>query len=175
MKHLVSFFVIILITFCFNNAKSEELLVAYIDMEKVMNETDAGKSLIQQLETIHKKNVTGFNKKEEDLKKQESSILSQKNILSEKEYKNKINKLKDEITIYNKERKEKIDSVAKKKIEATASLLKEINPILADYSKKNGISIIFRKKDIVLAKSNLEITTQIIELVNSKVKKININ
>ena len=35
MKHLVSFFVIILITFCFNNAKSEELLVAYIDMEKV--------------------------------------------------------------------------------------------------------------------------------------------
>ena len=175
MKHLVSFFVIILITFCFNNAKSEELLVAYIDMEKVMNETDAGKSLIQQLETIHKKNVTGFNKTEKDLKKKESLILSQKNIVSEKEYKNKINKLKNEISIYNKERKEKIDSVAKKKIEATASLLKKINPILADYSKKNGISIIFRKKDIVLARSNLEITAQIIELVNSKVKKININ
>ena len=175
MKHLVSFFVIILITFCFNNAKSEELLIAYIDMEKVMNETVAGKSLIEQLETIHRKNVTGFNKTEKDLKKKESLILSQKNILSEKEYKNKINKLKDEITIYNKERKEKIDNVAKKKIEATASLLKKINPILADYSKKNGISIIFLKKDIVLAKSNLEITTQIIELVNSKVKKININ
>ena len=175
MKHLVSFFVIILITFCFNNAKSEELLVAYIDMEKVMNETVAGKSLIEQLETIHRKNVTGFNKTEKDLKKKESLILSQKNILSEKEYKNKINKLKNEISIYNKERKEKIDSVAKKKIEATASLLKKINPILADYSKKNGISIIFRKKDIVLARSNLEITAQIIELVNSKVKKININ
>ena len=76
---------------------------------------------------------------------------------------------------FYKERKEKIDNVAKKKIEATASLLKKINPILADYSKKNGISIIFRKKDIVLARSNLEITAQIIELVNSKVKKININ
>ena len=38
MKHLVSFFVIILITFSFNNVKSEELLVAYINMEKVMNQ-----------------------------------------------------------------------------------------------------------------------------------------
>ena len=175
MKHLVSFFVIILITFCFNNVKSEELLVAYINMEKVMNETTAGKSLIQQLEKIHKKNIDEFNKAEEDLKKEESLILSQKNILSEEEYKNKIDALKNKINIYNKERKEKIDSVTKKKVEATASLLKKINPILADYSKKNNISIIFRKKDIVLARSNLEITTQIIEIVNSKVKKFKLN
>jgi len=175
MKHLVSFFVIILITFCFNNAKSEDLLVAYINMEKVMNETVAGKSLIKQLEKIHKKNVSEFNEAEKDLKNQESSILSQKNLLSEEEYKIKVNTLKENISIYNNERKEKIDSVAKKRIEATASLLKKINPILADYSKKNGISIIFRKKDIVLARSNLEITTEIIELVNSKVKKINLN
>ena len=37
MKYPVSFFVIILITFSFNNAKSEDLLIAYINMEKVMN------------------------------------------------------------------------------------------------------------------------------------------
>ena len=54
MKHLVSFFVIILITFSFNNAKSEDLLIAYINMEKVMNETIAGKYLVEQLEEIHK-------------------------------------------------------------------------------------------------------------------------
>ena len=115
MKHLVSFFVIILITFCFNNVKSEELLVAYINMEKVMNETIAGKSLIQQLEKIHNKNIAEFNKTEENLKKQESSILSQKNILSEEEYKINVSMLKDKISVYNKKRKEKIDSVAKKK------------------------------------------------------------
>ena len=62
MKHLVSFFVIILITFSFNNAKSQDQLVAYIDMEKVMNETVAGKSLIQQLEKIHKKNSEQVNR-----------------------------------------------------------------------------------------------------------------
>ena len=72
MKHPVSFFVIILITFCFNNAKSEELLIAYIDMEKVMNETIAGKYLVEQLEEIHKSNIKEFKKIEENLKKEET-------------------------------------------------------------------------------------------------------
>jgi len=53
--------------------------------------------------------------------------------------------------------------------------LKELNPILADFSKKNNISIILRKKDLIIARSDLEITNQIIELVNSKVKKIKLN
>ena len=58
---------------------------------------------------------------------------------------------------------------------ATSNLLKEINPILSDYSKKNGISIIFRKQDIVLARTDLDITKQIIEAIDLKIKKINLN
>ena len=55
------------------------------------------------------------------------------------------------------------------------NLLKQLNPILAEYSKNNNISIIMRKKDLVIARSDLDITIQIIELVNSKVKKIKLN
>ena len=60
-------------------------------------------------------------------------------------------------------------------MKATANLLKTINPILSDYSKKNGISIILEKKDIVLARTDLDITNQIIEAVDLKIKKINLN
>ena len=63
----------------------------------------------------------------------------------------------------------------KKKIDATSKLLKEITPILADYSKKNKISIILKKKDILLGRTDLDITNEIIDIVNSKVKKINLN
>ena len=35
--------------------------------------------------------------------------------------------------------------------------------------------IILRKKDLVIARSNLDITDEIIDLVNTKVKKINLN
>ena len=140
-----------------------------------MNQSIAGKYLNSRLDKIHKTNLEEFKKNEEDLKKEEVLILSQKNVLSEEDYKNKVNLFKEKLNGYKKNRQEKIDSVTKKRMNSTANLLKEINPILSDYSKKNGISIIFRKQDIVLARTDLDITKQIIEAIDLKIKKINLN
>ena len=175
MKYLVRFFVIILITIYTTTSKSENLLVVYIDMDKVMNETIAGKSIVEQLEKIHNTNIAEFKKIEDKLKNEETTILSKKNILSNDEYIKEINLLKSKINNYKEKRKKKIDSVAKKKSEGTLKILKLLNPILADYSTKNNISIIMRKKDLVIARSDLDITIEIIDLVNSKVKKIKLN
>ena len=175
MKYLVRFFVIILITIYTTTSKSENLLVVYIDMDKVMNETVAGKSIVEQLEKIHNTNIAEFKKIEDKLKNEETAILSKKNILSNEEYIKEVNLLKKKINDYKEKRKKIIDSVAKRKSEATMNLLKELNPILADYSTNNNISIIMRKKDLVIARSELDITIQIIDLVNSKVKKIKLN
>ena len=174
MKYLVRFFVIILITIC-SISNAENLLIVYVDMEKVMNQSIAGKSLSSQIEKIHKANLEEFKKNEEDLKKEEVLILSQKNVLSEEDYKNKVNLFKKKLNSYKKNRQEKIDLVTKKRMNATSNLLKEINPILSDYSKNNGISIILRKQDIVLARTDLDITKQIIETIDLKVKKIDLN
>ena len=174
MKYLVKFFVIILITFCTISSAEEGLSIVYINMEKVMKESIAGKSLMQQLEKIHKANIVEFKTVEEKLKEEESSILSQKNILSKEEFDKKVNLLKNKINDYKSTRKKKIDFVSKKKIDATAKLLEVVNPVLTDYSVENDISIILRKKDIVIAKSSLDITTEIIKIVNSKVKEINL-
>ena len=116
MKYLVRLFVIFLITFCITVLKAEEKIVlAYIDMEKVFNESLAGKSLINQLEIIHKENLKEFEKIEKELKKKEDSILSQKNIISEDEYDKKVFLLKKEIDSYKTKIKEKINFVSKKK------------------------------------------------------------
>ena len=175
MKYLVRFFVIILITICTTTLKSENLSIVYIDMDKVMNVTVAGKSILEQLEKMHKVNIAEFKKNEDKLKSEETTILSKKKILSNDEYIKEINLLKKKINDYKEKRKQKIDSIAKVKSAGTIKLLKELNSILADYSKKNNISIIIRKKDLVIARSDLDITIEIIDLVNSKVKKIKLN
>ena len=174
MKYPVRFFVIILITIC-SISKAENLSIVYLNMEQAMNQSVAGKSLNSQLDKIHKANLEEFKINEEDLKKEEVLILSQKNVLSEEDYKTKVNLFKEKLNSYKKKRQEKIDLVTKKRMNATSNLLKEINPILSDYSKNNGISIILRKQDIVLARKDLDITKQIIEAINLKIKKINLN
>ena len=147
MKYPVRFFVIILITFCITISRANETSsIVYINMDKVMSESIAGKSLIEQLEKIHKYNIAEFNKIEDSLKLEESSLLSQKNILSGEEFDKKINSLKKKINDYKENRKQKIDSVSKKKVEATTKLFEILNPILADYSKKVTFLLFYVKK-----------------------------
>ena len=174
MKYVVSFFVILLTVFYINIARSE-ILIVYINMEMIMNKSNAGKSINQELEKMHKANIAEFTKVEDQLREEEASILSQKNILSEVDYSKKVNLMNDKINQYKKNRQEKINLVAKKRIEVTQKLLKELNPILLDYSKEKGISIILQKKNIVLARTDLDITDKIIEIANTKIKKIDLN
>ena len=176
MKYNVRFFVIILITFCTTIAKANESSsIVYINMDKVMKKSAAGKSLTEQLEKMHLSNIAEFKKIEDSLKSEESSIMSQKNILSDEEFTKKINLFEKKINDYKKNRKIKIDLVSKKKVDATNKFFEILNPILTDYSKNNSISIILREKDIVIAKSDLDITDTIIELINLKIKKISLN
>ena len=46
---------------------------------------------------------------------------------------------------------------------------------MAEYSDKNSISLIVDKKNIVLGKTELDITEKIINLLNEKVKEIKLN
>ena len=54
-----------------------------------MNNSIAGKSITSQLENNHKKNISKFKKIEDELKKNEAEIISQKNVISKEEFEKK--------------------------------------------------------------------------------------
>ena len=49
-----------------------------------------------------------------------------------------------------------------------------LQPILAEYSNKENISLIIQKNNILLGKSNLDITNSILEILDQKKKKIDL-
>ena len=55
------------------------------------------------------------------------------------------------------------------KTDAGNKILKSINEILSEYSKKNAISIIINKNNIIIGKVNLDITSDILDLLNKKI------
>jgi outer membrane protein len=144
-------------------------------MDKIMLQSKSGKSITIQLEKLHKNNITTFKQKEEELKNKETSIVSQKNVLSNEEFEKKINSLRKEANEYRIKRRDLINSLTKKRVDAQNKLIKTINPILADYSKKNSISMIIQKKNIIIGKSELEITDDILEILDKSLKTIDLN
>ena len=174
MKYISKTIVIISFLFFCNLSYSNSGL-AYINMEILMNKSKAGQSISIELEKEKEKNFKQFQLIEKELKKEEDDIVSQKNILKKEDYEKKVNELKKKINEYNFNRKEKMENFNKKKLKATNELLDKIRPILADYSVKNSLSIILEQKNIVLGKKDLDITNNILEIVDKTFTKIDLN
>ena len=174
MKYFLRFFFCTFIIFYSSSSYSESLIV-FLDMDKIMLQSKAGKSITVELEKLHKNNITTFKQKEEELKKKETSIVSQKNVLSNEKFEKKINSLRKEANEYRIQRRDLINSLTEKRVEAQNKLIKTLNPILADYSKKNSISMIIQKKNIIIGKSELEITDEILEILDKNLKTIDLN
>ena len=174
MKLLRLFFIILL--FQINSSyTSADSNVAFVDMQYLMDKSLAGQSLKKQLENLHKKNLDYFKKEEDFLKKKEQEVISKKNILSKEDFQQEISNLRDKVKNYQAERNEKINSLTKKRLSSMETIIKNLSPILAEYSKDNNISIIMDKKNIIVGKTDLDITKKILVLLDKKIKKIKLN
>jgi outer membrane protein len=172
MKIIISSILVFFLFFT-NHAFSEQK-IAFIDMDKVISTSKSGSSILKQLTDLNKKNSKFLKNEEKKFQEKEVKLISQKNIISEIDFKNKVNELKSEIKNYNQNRNKMIESFNKLKIDNTNYLLKLINPILIKFSNDKGIAIILQKKDLVVAKTQLDITEEVIKIINSEVKEFKI-
>ena len=154
---------------------SHEKSIVYIDLNKIMNNSIAGKSITAQLENNHKKNISKFKIIEEELKKNESEIISQKNVLTKEEFEKKIIDLRDKANKFRKERNSNLNNLNNQRLEATSKMITLVRPILSEFSDKNSISLIIDKKNIIIGKTLLDITDDILKIVDEKIGKIQLD
>ena len=166
--------IILFLTATFFYTQNVNAEVVYLNLDQIMRESFVGKSLNKYIESEQKKIQENFEIKEKEIKDKESKIISQKNILKKEEIQNKIEKLRGEVKLYNNEKKKILQDLQKKKVELTQQIITNLNPILADYMEKNSISLIIRKKDIIIGRNNLNITKNIISLLNERIDKIEV-
>tara|TARA_B100000768_G_C11164485_1_gene325994 strand:+ start:250 stop:780 length:531 start_codon:yes stop_codon:yes gene_type:complete len=165
-------FFYLLLTYSFI-VKSEQVTM-YLDMNYVLQNSQAGKSISDKLININSKNVNEFKLIEKKIEEDKKKIISQKNVIDKKKYDNLVLKIQIEIDEYKKMRQQKKNEINKKKNIATNKLIKYINQIIVNYSADNNISMIIDKRNIIIGKKELEITSEILKLVDNKVKNIDL-
>ena len=156
-----------------NQAFSEQK-IAFIDMDKVISTSKPGSTIFKQLTDLNNKNLIFLKNEEKNFKEKEKKLISQKNIISENDFKNKVDELKSEVKDYNQDRNKLMADFNKLKVDNTNNLLKLINPILVKFSNDKEITIILQKKDLVVARTHLDITDEVIKIVNSEIKEFKI-
>ena len=164
-KNFLSFTFFIVIFFSFQTIFAQEK-IAFVDLNYVYSNSKIGKKINKEISNKQKsinKEFQEFQKKLDDEKK---SLLAQKNVLSEDEYKKKILKLENNLINYNdqisKKNKDLIDFRNKSKNDFALNL----RSTLEKYAKENKVSMILRKDQLLLGENSLDITKEILELFN---------
>ena len=165
----------ILIFFAISIPSYSSEKIVYLDVEKIMQESIAGKAINAKIKKKRETSISKFKKKEKDIFEKEKKLISQKNVLNDEEFKKKIQDLRNEISNYQKERNKAANDLTQTRIKASTNLIKELTPILEAYSKDNSIRIIIQKKHIVMGSREDDITKNILDLVNKKIKNIKID
>jgi len=151
---------------------AEDLNIVFVDMDRIIATSNAGKKIQNSMDKFAKKENQKFDSIESNLKKKEQEILKQKNIISKEELDKKVKSFQTELSKLRKEKIEFNRNIIKKNKDATNKMVNEINKILTQYASDNSVSLVIQKKNIIIGKSELDITPQILKEFNSKVKSI---
>ena len=165
---------LIILIFLFNflsiNSNAE---IAYIDMNFILKESKIGKSLNNYISKIKDEHSTKYKIIEKNLVEKEKVLINQQNIMDKNEFEKKLTLLSAEIKKYREEKKSSENELNKIRLENTKEILEILNPIITNFVETNAILIVLPKKNIIVGKKSLDITNQIISLLNNSSGKLN--
>ena len=164
------FLVCVILIFSYSNALTET--PHFIDFKYLLNESTAGKKAQTFLKNKLDSGIKSLKQKEKKILDEEKKIIQQKKVISKEEYKKKLVDLRAEVSALRNERNKLLESVAKQRANAKNTLLKNLNPILKDFMNEKKIRMVVDKKNILYADDSLDITKDIIVILNKKLKSI---
>ena len=166
-------FLLIFVLFFFqNNAFSKNIV--YLDIQYIIDNSDLGifyKSKINKLTDNNKENL---KIKKNEIKLKEEEINNQKNLLSKEEIEKKIVSLNKLVKNYHIEQNKINKLVIDEKKIYTSKILKLLNPLLTNYVEKNKITLVVDKKNILIGIKSLDVTSDILQILNDETKKNNL-
>ena len=170
MNILKRFITIFIVLFLFVPSSYGEDKIVYLDLDNVVTNTNAGKSILDQLEKSKKSTLLRFEKKEKELKIIEDEIKKQKNIISEEELRKKLLEFRKELSNFRQERQKVINEFNQKKKEEFDQFFKKITPIIEKYVSEKNIDMVLDRKKVFVASKKKDITKEIIKIINANLK-----
>ena len=156
-----------------NHTLAQEKVV-FIDINFIFQNSIVGKELNEQIAEKENEINLEIKKFKNDIEVEKNEITSQKNVISSEEYNKKIKILETKIKEMNNLISKKRNELNKFKKNVEKSFSKELNLIIEKYSTENSIDMILDKSNLLMARKELNITQQVINLFNENVKEINI-
>ncbi len=171
MKFIKIFFLIIFFLIINLNYANSENKVAFIDLDRVLQKSNAGKTILEEIKNINDLNVKELRNKETELRKIENEIKIKQNILSKEEFDSEVKKFNEKVINYKKIKDNMVKNIEKQKNDKLNNFFSKINPIIQTHMESNSIDILLDRKNVFVGKNKSDITDVIIKKINQTLNK----
>ena len=170
MKFLNKFFFIFIFFFLNIAQANSSEPIAYVDMDFIIKNSEIGKKTLNLINNLNSKNINELKKKEKILKDLENDIISKKNIISKEDFDKEVLLFKEKANKFKEDQSKMVKDFNNYKKKEFDGILIMISPIINAYMEKKSIKILLDSKNILIGRSNLNLTNEVIKEINEKIK-----
>jgi outer membrane protein len=142
-----------------------------IDVQKVLNESEAGKKAKTDLEGLIKSKQTTIDEKGKSIEKLKADIEKQASVLSADARKNKEEELEKSVREYQRLVQDSQAEIKKKEAELTDTILKDIKDLVEKTGEQEGYALILEKGMILYSNKGIDITDTLLKKYNESKPK----
>lgn len=173
MKKLIGVLSILLMLGSVGNVFAAEAKIGYVDLQKALNLSEAGKTAKQQIEKKVKDYEQQINQRKEELKKAKDDLEKQALLLSEDARSSKEREYQQKLKDFQRFTKDIQDELQQRDNDFTHKILDDLIKVVAEIGKKEKYTVILEKNQssLVYADPAIDMTDQVIKEFNRQQKK----
>lgn len=156
-------------------AVAQDVKIAVVDVEKVLNESKAGKNIQKQLSAKREAFQKEFSGRENDLMNAEKDLLKKKKESSAEEFAKERKEFEKQLLETKKLFQKRRNSLDKGLGKALTKLRKSIIQVTAEVADEEKYQVVLTRSSVVIIQKEMDITIKVLKRLDKKTPSIKLD
>jgi outer membrane protein len=156
------------------NVLAADLKLAVVNIQKVMQDSTAAKSVREQLKSKQGGFEAEMRKKEEDLRKEDQELSKQRSVLAPDAFEKKIQEFRNKASSAQKDVQGKKMQLDKAFGGALNDIQKSVFDIVATIAKEKGYEAVIPTSQMLYADPALDVTSEVTSRLNKQLPSVSV-
>lgn len=163
--------VAMLVLCCSASYAQDRVKIGYVDIQKVISESQAGKRAKDRFQAQVKKAEGDIIKERQELERLKADLDKKGPLLKDEERRNLESDLQKRSINLQRSMSDYQQELQAKNSEMMADILKELEKIVNEVGRAEKFTLILERSQILYSDQGIDITSKVIETYNSRIKK----
>ena len=161
----------VLLLSCSTTFAQEKIKIGFIDIQRVISESQAGKRAKERFQAQVKKAEADIVKERQELDRMKNDLDKKGPLLKDEERRNLEVDFQKRSVALQRSMSDYQQELQQKNNEMMSDILKELEKIVNEVGKAEKFTLILERSQILYSDQGIDITSKVIETYNSRVKK----